>query len=963
MLFQQQLLSDSTRLRTTDDFDTTGSSRQEVEMKRAAARNMQASGGVLGALPDKFIDDLVVPSSEPVGIRLLKRMGWKPGQGIGPRVSRRQRKPEDGPMSDDDNDIPADVTFAPIDSAIITFTNKSNRQGLGYDPYKDAPEFDKSLQGQKESKYLSDQSGGTKTGFGFGTFDDDDDDDVYGSGPALLKSLDTEVDMYDRPPSRKKSKAEDSELQSQSMAPLLCSDGRPPLRGFVLAATPSKPPKWYAAPKVPRDFDPHHVFQDHIKPVGRNEQQKLTADDRAMVLGETPIDAPRRSVFEYISAENKSRLDNMLGFVMDVEGEKRLKKDHWEVPKIEKSAAEEALKGFMPFSDNIAKQNRYKQYLNIQAGISDEKIELVEGFSAEDMTKELNEFVQAARIFKPLSSSMANRFTTATKVIEFAQPAAGLRSAEETKTAQMTAPIPGMVEKMEVPKSQAAKAAAMGMFGPLTRTVVDFYPSKLLCKRFNVSNPHPEHKDLGPEKAKDLLDKKTMDNMMMSRIPGSGMFTEDNALGVSEESSEANIQDQVASVESETAQPEDEVLERPSMDIFKAIFDNSDSDSESESETEDKKMPSATIREESSSIGPDVAKPESEEAEVEPSGPFRPMFTKKSERPGQQLPAPTRTQNRSSKIDFSHLDDDEGDGDEIGPKISLIKSKSKPIATKNPISTAVKRTFDDLDDPAGRSEETLLDRNRSESPDDFIGPPAPKSSIEEPPLSSLSDDQHSSMKKIKSSTSDSHRSSSHKESSSSSRHKSSSSKSERDERSHSSSRSRHHSTSKTRRDPKGNNSDNDHGSESELAGERSDTSKDGKKRKRRSETSTTSRSKSRRHREHRSRSRSKSPSRSKKDDRDREKDRDRDKDKDRDRERDRHHRRDRDRDRERSSKRSKSDKHKSTHRHRVHDRHESDSEELWVEKKSDTSSSAPSVPELSTSSNQAANRIRASDFF
>lgn len=176
-----------------------------------------------------------------------------------------------------------------------------------------------------------------------------------------------------------------------------------------------------------------------------------------MLLGETPIDAPRRSVFEYMSAENKNRLDSILGIVLDTDGDKSLKRDYFEVPKIEKSSAEAALKGFMPFGDNLAKQSRYKQYLNIQAGQSDETIALVEGFSGADMTKELHEFVQAARIFKPLSSTMSSRFTTASKVIEFAQPAAGLRSAADIKAsaADKSSPMHAVVERMEIPVSLA----------------------------------------------------------------------------------------------------------------------------------------------------------------------------------------------------------------------------------------------------------------------------------------------------------------------------------------------------------------------------------------------------------------------------------------------------------------------------------------------------------------------------
>ncbi|KAG0365789.1 hypothetical protein BGZ54_006204 [Gamsiella multidivaricata] len=910
----KQMLSDSARLVATDDFDTIGSTQRDLEKKRATARNMQATGGVLGALPDTLIDDIVVPSSEPVGIRLLKRMGWKPGQGIGPRVSRRQRKPEDGLLSDDD-EVPANVTFAPIDSAVVVFTHKSNHQGLGFDPYKNAPEFDKSMQSGTSSKYLSESFQSKKTGFGFGTFDDDDEeDDVYGSGPTPLRLLDRATVLNDdRPYSRRKENKDVSEPQPEPMVPLYCSDGRPPLRGFVLAATPAKPMVWYSAPKVPRDFVPYHTFDDNVRPVlprkGR-EQPKLTSDDRALVLGETPIDAPRRSVFEYMSAENKHRLDNVLGFVMDTEGDKRLRKDYWEVPKIEKSAAEAALKGFMPFGDNIPKQNRYKQFLNVQAGISDEKIELVEGFRGEDMTKELNEFVQAARIFKPLTSTMANRFTSASKAVEVTQPSVGLRSAEDIKAARRTAPMHVFVEKMEVPKSQAAKAAAMGMFGPLTRTIVDFYPSKLLCKRFNVPNPHPDHKESGREAAKDLLDKDTLDRMMISRKPGEGITSEDSISKSRKESASADAQEDVgteAVVEEETSKEAEVIQERPPMDIFKAIFDNSDSDSDLDSDTQaedDKKTPRPGQR--ATDKQRDASMSDTEEGkEGTPQGVFRPIFTRLSERSETHSSATTsRVQPRSSKLDLSHLNEEEGDDEnEMGPKFAIPKSKSTSSSSKRQVNNAPTSTGARTISSANTS---LPTRERSPSTDEFIGPVPPTTEKR------TKDDSGSEQEHLKEGTSlsslrheESRSSKRHKSSSSSSRYKSSSSRSDRND---SHSNSSHFQRRSKNRDPGESKQDD---SETDW----SDADKDGRDRKRHSRHLSSSKTKSsKRHRKHRSRSRSRSPSsRSHKKYRDKNEDRDRD--------------------RERSSKRSRSEKHVSKHRdRRERDKADESMDELWVEK-------------------------------
>lgn len=135
------------------------------------------------------------------------------------------------------------------------------------------------------------------------------------------------------------------------------------------------------------------------------------------------------------------------------------------MPTIEKSAAEAALQGFIPFSDDISKQRRYKQYLNVQAGLSAEKIEMVEGFSGEDMNKELNEFVQAARIFKPLSTSMSSRFTTASKVIEFQQPTPGLRTGAEIQSSPAGKPSSehSLIGRMEVPVTSPPQLQRLGL--------------------------------------------------------------------------------------------------------------------------------------------------------------------------------------------------------------------------------------------------------------------------------------------------------------------------------------------------------------------------------------------------------------------------------------------------------------------------------------------------------------------
>jgi len=46
---------------------------------------------------------------------------------------------------------------------------------------------------------------------------------------------------------------------------------------------------------------------------------------------------------------------------------------------------------------------------------------------------------------------------------------------------------------MQEGENSRSKAAAMKMFGKLTRETVEWHPDKLLCKRFNIANPYPEY--------------------------------------------------------------------------------------------------------------------------------------------------------------------------------------------------------------------------------------------------------------------------------------------------------------------------------------------------------------------------------------------------------------------------------------------------------------------------------------
>lgn len=91
---------------------------------------------------------LLPPPADSVGARILKKMGWRLGNGIGPRVSLRQRKLQDLQASSpygtraivDDVKITEEDeeankhTYAPRDTPVLIIERKDNSHGLGYRP-------------------------------------------------------------------------------------------------------------------------------------------------------------------------------------------------------------------------------------------------------------------------------------------------------------------------------------------------------------------------------------------------------------------------------------------------------------------------------------------------------------------------------------------------------------------------------------------------------------------------------------------------------------------------------------------------------------------------------------------------------------------------------------------------------------------------------------------------------------
>lgn len=187
------------------------------------------------------------------------------------------------------------------------------------------------------------------------------------------------------------------------------------------------------------------------------------------------------------------------------------------VPPLDRPTALSALRGFQPYSaastsPDPIKQARYTLYLQYQSSDSASTTSSPFGprtlpngkqQTVEELNRELNEYAQAARVFKPVSGMLGNRFQTSqTGAFDAPKIEPGLwqpppKASKPAGTDSLTAAYGDASSASSAPQkppepalTPAQQAARAGNFGVgTTRTVSAFRPSKLLCKRFGVRDP------------------------------------------------------------------------------------------------------------------------------------------------------------------------------------------------------------------------------------------------------------------------------------------------------------------------------------------------------------------------------------------------------------------------------------------------------------------------------------------
>ncbi|KII86063.1 hypothetical protein PLICRDRAFT_56526 [Plicaturopsis crispa FD-325 SS-3] len=594
-------LKDSQKLvDETEEMDILGGTQAEVR-RRGGDDPEQDSVAVA-------LESSMLPApKDSVGARILKKMGWRLGQGIGPRMTWRQRRKQDLQASTgnaldlapEDDEEANKHTYAPRDTAVLLVDRKDNSHGLGYRPGM----------GLHESVGTKGPAGPRlAAGFGLGALNDADDDDVdiYDGGAVSRNRM--AYDAADRDDDERIVIGRGAQVQQQprsTSASQTFHDGRPVLSGFILSEKPVAEDRWFPLPDVPKGWkpDPQRVWAKDKENVARKAAQEpqghaawkagKSADERGTILGEIPLPAAPRSVFEYMSQKDRERLKNIIPG--SAPGKPPPPPEAAPtVPRTESHIAQAALRGFQPFTTDPAKQARYTAYLHSQATPSDPDdtappLPPLPGQTVDELNRELSDYAKAALLFKPMSGAMAGRFTSAAiidngpKIIEgLHTPSAADAKAEEAHAASE-------LERFKAEESPKAHAARMGMYGPMTREVRTWQPNKLLCKRFGVKDPHPEP-------------------MAEPAAPASTSGWEPPSVPEPPIAADASFRaapgkkghgrrdlDNVGLGEDEEQGRDTLTYERPAMDIFKAIFASDDEDSADEDDAAEVRTDAVTV--------------------------------------------------------------------------------------------------------------------------------------------------------------------------------------------------------------------------------------------------------------------------------------------------------------------------------------------------------------------------------
>lgn len=465
------------KIQTKEDFATDSKKRK---------REKPSDGPIPG---EPVLQNLLKPVRDKAAVRILKSMGWKDNQGIGSRVTYREKKNinernqqevyiqkkygcDMGPEAvaqeqadSDEEDLSDDeITFAPDDFDPFIANIKINTFGLGYSGLQPSSTnatsqhinlFQSFEVVDRNNKKLSIRG----QAFGVGALEEEDDD-IYQKED--MSNYDKSLDDAKKEKKKQKAiKSADSTL----------------IEGFSKATISDSSVKVFMV-DLSRNFVPRNWLtrRSRFEPLDRNRAKLLEEKSKHKVLGlgRHDLKPDERGALLNEKVETRVEPEVAKAPVPDDSKERRAKLEEEKKARIQESAKKltellnskqfvsENNETFKPFYGNPEKQERYEKFLNLKTSSEKEIDKLLTDIQPLTMSSferemEKKEFMQAKRMYQPLDSLMANRFI---KEVD-------LRKEEK------------LLKKTENGKEVSV----------VQRTKVMWKPHKDLCKRFNVPEP------------------------------------------------------------------------------------------------------------------------------------------------------------------------------------------------------------------------------------------------------------------------------------------------------------------------------------------------------------------------------------------------------------------------------------------------------------------------------------------
>ncbi|KAL0047130.1 hypothetical protein WJX82_007461 [Trebouxia sp. C0006] len=640
-------LRQKSSVQTKAEYDTFGDTATELARKAAAA-DAHARPSLI---PGPVFQDLIAPVPDSVGVRLLQKMGWRQGKGVGTADISAADKSTKGSRWGRVAGVGVDNT------PLYALKPKEGLHGLGFDPFKDAEVFRKA-KGALEPQSKQAVTGAKSTrgvAFGSGAADEDDSygmmEDYVVEETDKRRGLLFEVaegsDEDDMPlvMGRRVQKAEPYRLTGAAdpLAIQSKEHGRQPgsfIAGFVKGAD-ATPFAVFPAPKVPASYQPVHKFAGPLL-TGATASKHQQTGPAIPAPADATILRNINTLARYVSkngpafeeiARTRNATDPSFAFLRGGEGAAYYT---WKVQQLSASPnqvqsasavarrsvpltaddrgsalGETALpssasqhpsgpilqpppepvqySGFVPSGSQSARPNL--------TGIAEAAVTAAQGVSAASA--------------QAMVAAMANRFASSGAPQLLGIPQGGLEQA----TAK---PPPTATPPLDRPAP--------------TRSTEEWRPAPLLCKRFNVMDPYKGKADRTQQQPEQLQQQlpPPPQRHPQQQLPGPPPRFQDNSaaaaavieqpqdgaamadaflssLGMEMAAAASNqgepgpqghkqqVQTQPGSESDAEASTEQQqaALEKP-IDLFKAIFENDDESSEDEPESGAEAAPTST---------------------------------------------------------------------------------------------------------------------------------------------------------------------------------------------------------------------------------------------------------------------------------------------------------------------------------------------------------------------------------